>query len=170
MGVPLAAILALALIATNINFVAADGGTPHSGMRTFLTTVPVDKHTLYVVAPDYMAPDLAYYARGKNIRFLGFARLNHSEYYVLDDYAALWNDPLVVEKAVTAIRAEQTRYRYLVVIVDSWTHDAHEIPFSKARELVVKLEDHYRLVSQVNYVGRWEPVSVYRFDMTAHRS
>jgi hypothetical protein len=169
-GVPVAAVLALALCVTNGAYVAADGVVPHSGIRTFMASVPVSEQTLYVIAPDYMAPDFAYYARGKNIQFLGFARLEHPEYYVLDGYARLWNDPLIVEKALTTIQRKRTRYRYLVVIVDSWTHDAHEIPFSKARKLVAKLKDRYRLVSQVNYVGRWEPVSVYRFDMTTQPS
>jgi hypothetical protein len=166
-GVPLAAVLALALFVTNTAYVVADGPIPHSGIRTFMATVPVDEETLYVIAPDYMAPDLAYYGRGKGVRFLGFARLEHPEYYVLDGYTQLWNDPLIVQKAFTAIENQNKRYRYLVVIVDAWTHDAHEIPFSKTRKLLAKLESRYRLLSRVNYEGRWEPVSVYRFEMAA---
>lgn len=166
-GVPLAAVLGLALCVTNTAYVVADGPIPHSGIRTFMATAPVDEKALYLIAPDYMAPDLAYYGRGKHVRFLGFARLKRPEYYVLDGYVDLWNDPLLLRKALGAIANERHHSRYLVVIIDSWTHDANRIPFGKARQLVIALERRYRLIGEVRYAGRWEPVSVYRFDMAS---
>lgn len=166
-GIPLAGVLASLLFVANAAYVFADGRVPHSGIRTYVASVPVDERTLYVIAPDYMAPDFAYYTRGEDVAFLGFARLEHPEYYVLDGYARLWNDPLIVRRALSTIEGERKRYRYLVVILDAWTHDAHDIPFDKARQLVAELKNRYRVVSQINYAGRWEPVSVYRFDMSA---
>lgn len=166
-GIPLTAILTSALFVTNTAYVVADGTIPHSGVRTFMATAPVDEQTLYLIAPDYMAPDLAYYSRGKGVRFLGFARLSHPEYYVLDGYVDLWNDPLLLRKALSAIADERHEYRYLDVIIDTWTHDANRIPFGKARQLVTGLERRYRLTDEVRYDGRWEPVTVYRFDMAS---
>lgn len=164
-GVPLTALFAAALVVADVRSAILDGRTPFSGMRTFLRSIPPDARTLYLIAPDYVAPDFAYYSRGTNARFIGFARLNHPEYYVLDDYEQLWNDPALMQRMLQTIAAQPRKIRYLDVVADSWAHDSYRIPFGKVHQLVAELERRYPLVSRSQYAGRWEPITVYRFEM-----
>ena len=164
-GMPAAVGLAVVLCAMNARYALADAAVPHSGVRTFLASVPSDPGTLYLIAPDYMAPTFAYYARTRNVTYVGFARLEHPEYYVLDGYADLWSDPAVIAQTLHAVAARSRRFRYLDVVVDSWAHNADRVPFGKVWRLVAELKRRYILISQANYSGRWEPISVYRFDV-----
>lgn len=162
-GVPLVVALTVVLLATNVSYALAAARTPWTGIRAFLSAVPVDRRTLYVVAPDYAAPEFAYYSRGQGAQFIGFARIDHPEIYVLDDYATLWNDPSLVRKTMAEIGGKAPQFEYLDLVVDDGAHDQYRIPFGRVRELVASLRQRYALVARRDYPGRWEPVSVFTF-------
>ncbi|HKE38102.1 MAG TPA: glycosyltransferase family 39 protein [Candidatus Baltobacteraceae bacterium] len=163
---PVTAVLTAALVYANTAYTLAETRLPRSGIRTFLTTVPVDPRTLYVIAPDYAAPEFAYYARDSGARFIGFARIDRPEIFVLDDYEAIWNDGTLVSKVQAAIASRAAQFRYLDVVVDDNARDQYHIPFSRVRQLITALQQQYDLVERRDYPGRWEPISVYRFRLT----
>lgn len=162
-GVPLVAALTVALLAANVSYALAEARTPLTGMRTFLSVVPVDPRTLYVIAPDYAAPEFAYYSRREDAQFIGFARIEHPEIYILDDYETIWADPSLVQKVVDEIAVRAPQFDYLDVVVDAGAHDQYRIPFGRVWDLVASLRQRYALVGQRDYPGRWEPVSVFTF-------
>lgn len=161
--VPVTVALTAALLTANTAYTLAQAQLPRSGIATFLTAVPIDPRTLYVVAPDYAAPEFAYYARDHGVRFIGFARIDHPEIYVLDDYAEIWNDKMLVQKVQAAIAARAVQFRYLDVVEDDGARDQYHIPFGRVRQLITALRRQYELVDRQGYPGRWEPITVYRF-------
>ncbi|HZY98160.1 MAG TPA: hypothetical protein VFE36_01165, partial [Candidatus Baltobacteraceae bacterium] len=126
--------------------------------------------TLYVIAPDYAANEFAYYARDSGARFIGFARIDRPEIFVLDDYEAIWNDPSLIRKILAAIAAEASQFRYVDVVVDDNARDQYRIPFGRVKQLVTALRRQYELVDRQDYPGRWEPISVYRFQLRPTKS
>ena len=165
-GIPAAAFLTVALVAVNATYVPAAASIPRSGIRTFVASVPIQSDTLYLIAPDNDAPGFAYYARDTNAQFIGFARLRHPEYYVLDGYAGLWNDPSLLPKTMGAIAGESRQFRYLEVVADRTAQDQYHVRFGRVWELVAELKRRYPFVSRTDYDGSWEPISVYRFLLT----
>ncbi|MBV8148786.1 MAG: glycosyltransferase family 39 protein [Candidatus Eremiobacteraeota bacterium] len=147
----------------------ASSAIPKSGIRSFVTEgLPGD--TLYVLAPDYLAPTFAYYTRRDPVPFLGFARIEHPESFTLDGYAKLWKAPGAVNDALAAIAGEAREYRYLDVIVDEISRDEGPMPYAKTWALLGQLKSRYRLSNTRRFAGVWEPIAVYQFDLRVHET
>jgi 4-amino-4-deoxy-L-arabinose transferase-like glycosyltransferase len=157
-----AVLLILLFVGGDVGNVLANSAIPRSGIRTFAAE-GLRSDTLYVLAPDYLAPTFAYYARNAHVAFLGFARVDHPEILALEGYAAVWQAPEAVDKAVSVVERTAKTYRYVDVIVDDTANDAANMPYGKTWQFLERIKHRYRLVSKKRYAGVWEPVTVYGF-------
>jgi 4-amino-4-deoxy-L-arabinose transferase-like glycosyltransferase len=162
-GIATAITLLLALfVFSDFDAALANSAVPRSGIRTFAAEGLQDD-TLYLVAPDYLAPTFAYYARSLPLTFLGFARVEHPEVLTLDGYRRLWNAPEAVDDALNAVARAAPRYQNLDVIVDQNARNEGRMPYGKTWILLEQLKRRYRLLGARRFPGVWEPITVYRF-------
>jgi uncharacterized membrane protein len=161
---PLATLVAAGFVVGDVQTVLKVSALPKSGIRSFVGAQPPDRRTLYLIAPDYLAPTFAFYARGTNYR--GFVRWRHPEIFQIAGYANDWNEPGALEQTLRAIAAETSRYDRLDLVLDESAHDQGELPYSKVRELLQRLRERYPLLTESFYPGRLERISVYRFKLT----
>jgi Dolichyl-phosphate-mannose-protein mannosyltransferase len=158
----------LALIFVEVEGVAAlrfDGAANASGIRPFLAA-GASADTLYVIAPDFMAPTFGYYARNTHdVAEHGFAQWEHPEYIDLAGMVAGWNAPSLdadTEARIAATR--RLRYLDLVIADEAWgLHDTARLPLSRTAQLLHDLRRRYRFVDSHAFEGREEPIVVYRF-------
>ncbi len=164
-----AVLLILLFVGGDVDEVLGNSAIPRSGIRSFAAD-GLRGDTLYVLAPDYLAPTFAYYARNSHVAFLGFARVDHPEILALEGYAAVWQAPDAVDNAVSAVARAAKAYRYVDLIVDDTAGDAASMPYGKTWQFLEKIEGRYQLVSKRTYPGVWEPVTVYRFAVWSARA
>lgn len=136
---------------------------PKSGIRSFVSAEPPNSNTLYVVAPDYTAATLSFYARKTPIRILGFARVEQPEIFRLAGYALVWNDPAAVGRALLAIAQTRRRFASLDVVVDENARNGGRMPYGKTHEFLRAVEARYGVLGVTTYVGRYESIAVYHF-------
>jgi 4-amino-4-deoxy-L-arabinose transferase-like glycosyltransferase len=164
-GAMAAGVLAAVLLGGDVAFAIDNSAVPRSGIRTFAPNAPADGSTLFVLAPDNLAPTFAFYTRDLPVRFLGFARIHHPEIVAFDGYAATWSAPGAIDDALAAIgrEAETGSFRYLDVIVQDGASDVGHMRFGRTWDFLGAVELHYRLLEHRRYAGKFEPISVYRF-------
>ncbi|MGB6985465.1 MAG: glycosyltransferase family 39 protein [Candidatus Aquilonibacter sp.] len=160
-GVAFCAIVVIADIA----YLVQVSAVPKSGIRSFAASVPFDRQTLYVIAPDYMASTFAFYSRNAGVAYRGFARVDEPELFRLDGYAPLWSSADVVEQGFEAMVKIARGYRRLDVVVDDDARDRGALLYGKVWPFLHLIESHYRLENRRSYAGRYESVSVYRFSL-----
>jgi len=143
---------------------AVDGAAlPCSGIRTFVQQRALQADTLYVLAPDYLAPTFAFYARGTPVDTIGFARIEHPELFTLEGYVTLWNDPAAIDDAMNAIARAARDHEFVDYVAEQNVVDHGRMPYRKVWQLLARLRERYRLVDVTKYPASWEPVIVYRF-------
>ncbi len=162
-GAAVATLVLVIFLASDVAFALENGSVPKSGIRSFVAAQRLDPANLYVIAPDYLAPTFAFYARHTNVRFLGFARIYKPEMYTLGGYSSIWRDPAAVGKALKVIAREANHYAFLDLLVDESAKDEYRFPFGKTWQLLHELRRRYPMVAHTRYPGRCEPLSVYRF-------
>lgn len=164
-GAAIACTLSAFFLAGDVAFAVDNSAVPRSGIRTLAPGGAADGSTVFVLAPDYLAPTFAFYTRGLPVRFLGFARIHHPEIFTLTGYEAMWSAPGAIDDALDAIADEAATgsFQYLDVIVDSEVKDAGYLEYHRTWDLLHAVELRYRLLGHTHYPGRWEPISVYRF-------
>jgi 4-amino-4-deoxy-L-arabinose transferase-like glycosyltransferase len=161
---PIAALIGTVFLVGDVQTMLERSSAAKSGIRAFAASHSLSRATLYVIAPDYLAPTFDFYARGASFR--GFVRWRHPEIFRLEGYAAAWNAPSAVARALRAIAGESGTYRELDLVLDDSAHDEGRIPYGKAQQLLREMRARYRLLGYSRYAGRLEPISVYRFKLT----
>jgi hypothetical protein len=163
-GGPVMVALSIIYVAGDVAFAARASAVPKSGIRSFAAAQPFDSATLYVIAPDYMAPTFAFYSRGQRVTYTAFVHRDHPEIMVVANYAAAWKASGAVGEAAAALMKESRRFDYLDLIVDAGVGGLSVMHYDReVLALLHVLEARYRLVSATPYPGRREPVEVYRF-------
>jgi hypothetical protein len=154
-------VLAAIFVATDVEFAVQKASVPKSGIATFAAT-KMDGSTLYVIAPDYIAPTFAFYTRSRPVTYRGFIRLSNPHGFPAEGYDAQWGDRAIVDHAVNTILHESKKFHYVVVVADQRALRMPN-PYRQTAHLLALLRSRYSLVGIESYAGRMEPVSVYRF-------
>ncbi|HZY98162.1 MAG TPA: hypothetical protein VFE36_01175 [Candidatus Baltobacteraceae bacterium] len=154
-------VLAAVFAAGDIAYAFQNASVPKSGIATFASS-GLDRSTLYVIAPDYMAATFAFYTRDHPVAYRGFVRVDDPQIFRVEGYARDWTDPHVVERAIATIERDALFFKYVTVVADERALTAQN-PYRQTRRLLRRLETRYRLLSESRYPGRFEPVAVFRF-------
>jgi|GEM_PF-3297889 len=159
------AIAVLAVISSigDIAYAFGPNTNPLSGIRTFVAAQPLDSRTFYLIAPDYLTPTFAFYARDARIGYGAFAQDDRPEIYRLGGQVAAWNRPTAINDSLRMLARKAQRYEFLDFVVDDESTDHAAIPYGKVWQLLHQIELRYPLVSKKSYAGRSEAVTVYRF-------
>jgi hypothetical protein len=155
--------LGIAFVAGDVQYALKLAQTPKSGIRTYLRAQAPDAHSLYVLAPDYLASTFAFYAQGTPVDIHGFVRWNRPQIFTLDGYVRDWRDPEAVSRALAAVERQAGRHDALDFIMDATTTRQAWHPYAKAWRLLIELERRYSLTADSCYAGRNESICVYHF-------
>ena len=158
-----AIVLCAAFAVENVLYVLRTSAVPRSGIRTFVGVKRLDRGTLYVIAPDYMAATFAFYARRSHVSYTGFVRSRHPEITRWANYLADWQAPNAVASGAEAIQRHARPYEYMDMIMDEAARSVTPIPYVKVWQLLSLMEGRFRLVDSKRYAGRDEAIVVYRF-------
>jgi 4-amino-4-deoxy-L-arabinose transferase-like glycosyltransferase len=167
LGVVVASLACVAIGFGEIAYVAGTSSAPKSGIRTFIAAKPLDPATLYMVAPDYLAPTFAFYTQDDPVSYTGFVRTSRPQIFSLAGYGAEWRKSNAVDNGLLGVADDAHRYTYLDLIVDEYAKDNGAVPYGKVWTLLNLLKARYPLISQTRYAGRDEPISVYRFALNS---
>lgn len=163
-GSGVTALLCLFIVAQNVIFALHTTRLPKSGIRTFVASQPLNRATLYVIVPDYMAATFAFYTQRERIAYTAFPQTDHPEIYRYGDASRY--GPNAVADAVRRLSKDANNYRYVDLIVDDDTNVQQAVDGvlerSPDRELLDALKARYRLLAQTHYPARWESITVYR--------
>jgi uncharacterized membrane protein len=165
-AVVLTATVALFMLTEDVIFAAHTARLPKSGIRTFVTSQPLDPATLYVVVPDYMTATFAFYARNPRIAYTAFGQTDHPEIFRYGNDARNYG-PHAVRDAVARLGRMARAYAHFDMLVDD-AADKRVISGgvlyrTPSRRLLDSMESRYPLVTRTYYPGRLESVTVYRF-------
>jgi 4-amino-4-deoxy-L-arabinose transferase-like glycosyltransferase len=158
-----ALVLCTAFSVENVLYVLRASAVPRSGIRSFVAAERLDRGTLYVIAPDYMAATFAFYARNSHVFYTGFVRGHHPEITRWANYLADWQARNAVALGAEAIQRSVRRYEYMDMIMDEAATGVTPIPYVKIWQLLSVMEGRFRLVESTRYAGRDEAIVVYRF-------
>ena len=164
-GTGIACLLSAVFLGGDVAFALENSAVPRSGIRTFAASGPPTGSTLFVLAPDYLAPTFAFYTRGLPVRFIGFPRVVHPEIFTLAGYEASWSAPHAVDNTLAAIARESKTgtFRYLDVIVQDDVESVGYLDYGRTWDLLRAVELRYKLLGRTRYSGKWEFISVYQF-------
>lgn len=168
-GVGTVVLLSAACSIGDATYAMGLSAAPLSGIRSFVAAQPLDSATLYLIAPNYMAATFAFYARDVDVHYRGFAQADHPEIWRLDSEVAAWSKPSAVSDELRVIAREAGHHKYLDFVVDDRATNMHSIPFGKVWLLLNQIAARYPLLAHARYAGRYEPISVYRFLLSAPR-
>jgi uncharacterized membrane protein len=162
---PITAVVLCVFVAFGIQTLFKPNRPPKSGIRTFAAQLTPNRQTLYLIAPDYLASTFSFYTRTTAYR--GFVRWNHPEIFRLAGYAAAWNEKGAVRGTLREIEAAAAQYRELDLVLDNSARNEGKLPYGRSLTLLRDLLARYPLIGAAQYAGRVEPISVYRFELTA---
>lgn len=116
---------------------------------------------LVLIAPDYLAPAVRYYAPDPHLRIIGFATRERPEVARWEHSSDPWFVPGLVDRAERDVRARVKRVCLRVVIVsDRDAGDAGSVPYSLAAELRRRLIARARVLRHRVFPGRLESVEL----------
>lgn len=134
-----------------------------SGMRAAVGAAKADlaARALVLIAPDYLAPAVRYYAPDPHLRIIGFATRERPEVARWEHSSDPWFVPGLVDRAERDVRARVKRVCLRVVIVsDRDAGDAGSVPYSLAAELRRRLIARARVLRHRVFPGRLESVEL----------
>jgi hypothetical protein len=134
---------------------------PKSGMRELVRSSQVlvaDPRVVWLIAPDYIASSFGYYTRARRVAYYGFARWDHPELYRLADYAALWQQPHLVESTLTRIDDQACSGYRRLAFIELAEHaprlaDEGVLPIHLVSVLADDLRRRYPVTRQAPYFG-----------------
>ncbi len=135
-----------------------------SGIRALVAT-GLAADTVYLIAPDFMAPTFGYYVRDRqDVVYHGFAGWSDPQYVDLRQLRAGWNAPEALAETENRVAALRARRLALVVSKEPGVRaDSAGLRLSSVDRLVDDLRRRYALVDVRTFDGRDEPVIVYTF-------
>jgi len=155
-GVVIAVVLCVVFVFEDATFARHTTLVPKSGIRTFVAAQPLDRDTLYAVAPDYMTATFAFYARDADVAYTGVPNIDHPEIFRFATVSR-WRRPGIVEEALANLQQQVRPYSYLDLIVNENSGE------DNVKRLEQALAQRYALVWHQYYSGKFEPITVYRF-------
>lgn len=180
-AVPAGAVIAgfLALIAFfDVSVIRHDRGTYKSAASQLLALDTVaspagplswpDATTPVIVAPDMLAPTVAYYLRSLHPPLYGFARWDDPQIFRPGGYARIWNDPAAVGTAVA--RVEQWRKAGIprIALLSHPTEDSGSLPYQRAETFVRAVRAAYHCNDRIELGAKIEPLTIEICSLTRH--
>ncbi|WP_037313348.1 glycosyltransferase family 39 protein [Ruegeria halocynthiae] len=156
----------------NVWDTATSDRLPKSGIPAVVSGIgPASDKTIYLLNPDFIAPTFGYYTRNKNVRFVGFARLEDPHIFKPQDYAEIWSRDDAVEESIDYLRRMAAEgYVRLALIEDGSCkalQDKGKMQYSRVRELRAEIDRILSPVSSIKHPARIECVTVTEYDLAS---
>ena len=163
-------LIILVFVLPNVSYALALGTVDKSGMRQVAADRGEISHvkTMYLVSPCKLGPSFGYYFAQSSVQFYGFPRWHHPELFSPQGYAELWNQPTLIADIEQQIHAQvdQKGYQQLALVQEGRPlADRGQIRYSKANDLLYRLRQQYPLLTQVEYSGIKEPITLFLFSL-----
>ena len=162
-------LILILLMVPNLTYSLALGTIQKSGIKLLTTNLEQwsQVKTIYLVSPCHLGPTFGYYVAQAPVHFYGFARWENPELFSPQGYAKLWNNPTLITDTERYIHEQVNRHGYqqLALIHQSNIKDRGQVRYSRSNQLLAKLKQTYPLISQTDYPGYKEPVTLYLFDL-----
>ncbi|HEV3157779.1 MAG TPA: glycosyltransferase family 39 protein [Candidatus Baltobacteraceae bacterium] len=125
-----------------------------------------DSNVLWIVAPDFAASSFGYYLREKHVTLHGFAQWDDPQFPRIPEYAAIWDDPYLLEITLARINADAcggfTRLAFVrpVNLGPNPFTDLGTVAFSRERTLELALKQRYPIIEMHSYTGYFHSASL----------